>query len=73
MKPLLVNKRAAAEALSISVRGVGRLIAEGELPSVRVRGSVRIPVSALRAIAAGKGSSVRECEKETESSAVAVS
>jgi excisionase family DNA binding protein len=52
MEHLLVGKREAAEALSISVRGVERLIAEGTLPAVRVRGSVRIPVAALRSIAA---------------------
>jgi excisionase family DNA binding protein len=54
MERLLVDKRAAAEALSISVRGVERLIAEGKLPAVRVRGSVRIPVAALRSIAVVK-------------------
>ena len=54
METLLVNKRTAAAALSISVRGVERLIAAGDLPSVRVRGVVRIPIAALRAIAAGK-------------------
>jgi excisionase family DNA binding protein len=54
MEQLLVDKRAAAIALSISVRGVERLIAEGKLPAVRVRGSVRIPVEALRSIAAVK-------------------
>jgi excisionase family DNA binding protein len=54
MEPLLVNKRAAAEALSISVRSVERLIAEGKLPAARVGGSVRIPVAALRSIAGVK-------------------
>ena len=54
MEPLLIDKRAAADALSISVRGVERLIAEGKLPVVRVRGSVRIPVAAVRLIAVVK-------------------
>jgi len=47
MQILLVDKRTAAEALSVSIRSVERMIAEKSLPAVRVRGSVRIPVTAL--------------------------
>jgi excisionase family DNA binding protein len=47
MERLLVGKREAAEALSISVRSVERMIASKSLPAVRVRGAVRIPVTAL--------------------------
>jgi excisionase family DNA binding protein len=53
MEILMVDKRTAADALSVSVRTVERLIADGKLPAVRVGGSVRIPVAALLAIAAG--------------------
>ena len=51
MEPLLVDKSTAAEILSISIRGVERLIAEKRLPSVRIRRLVRIPVAALRLLA----------------------
>jgi len=47
MQILLVDKRTAAEALSVSIRSVERMIAEKSLPTVRVRGAVRIPVTAL--------------------------
>jgi excisionase family DNA binding protein len=56
METLLVDKRTAAEALSISIRGVERLIASGQLPTVRLRRLVRIPIAALWAIA--------NCEKK---------
>jgi excisionase family DNA binding protein len=51
METLLVDKRAAARALSISIRGLERLIRQGQLPAIRLRGLVRIPVAALMALA----------------------
>jgi excisionase family DNA binding protein len=51
MEQLLVDKSTAAEILSISVRGVERLIAEKRLPSIRIRRLVRIPIAALRLLA----------------------
>jgi excisionase family DNA binding protein len=48
---LLVSKKVAGEALSVSARTVSRMIDDGALPSVKIRGRVRIPVSALRSIA----------------------
>jgi excisionase family DNA binding protein len=54
MKVLLISKREAAQTLSISVRGVERMIADGHLPAVRVRGAVRIPIEAIRKIAVSK-------------------
>jgi excisionase family DNA binding protein len=56
MRTLLIDKRGAAKALSISVRGIERLIAGRELPAVRVRGQVRIPIKALVQLASGKES-----------------
>jgi excisionase family DNA binding protein len=51
VEPLLISKRDTAAALAISVRGVERMIADGDLPAVRVRGAVRIPVAAVKKIA----------------------
>jgi excisionase family DNA binding protein len=67
MEALLVSKRDAAQALSISLRSVERLIYENKIPTVRVLGSVRIPVAALRSIAVGE----KHAEQRTEE-AVAV-
>jgi excisionase family DNA binding protein len=52
MNLLLVDKRTAAQALSISVRSVERMISEKSLPAVRVRNLVRIPVAALLSLVA---------------------
>jgi excisionase family DNA binding protein len=48
---LLVPKKVASEVLSVSLRTVQRMLADGDLPYVMIRGAVRIPVSALRSIA----------------------
>lgn len=53
MQVLVISKREAAKALSVSVRSVERLIADGTLPAVRIRGQVRIPVVAVEQIARG--------------------
>jgi excisionase family DNA binding protein len=63
---LAVSKREAAAALSISVRGIERMIRDGELPAIKVRGSTRISVAALRSIVERSGAhelirSVNDC------------
>jgi excisionase family DNA binding protein len=49
MDKLLLRPVEAAEAIGIGRSKVYELIASGELPSVRIGASVRIPVDALRA------------------------
>jgi excisionase family DNA binding protein len=51
---LLTGKKGAAEMLHVSVRTIERMISDSILPSVRVRGSVRIPVEDVKRIAAGE-------------------
>lgn len=46
---LLLRPAEAAEAIGISRTKAYELIANGELPSVRVGGSVRVPVAELEA------------------------
>jgi excisionase family DNA binding protein len=50
-EPLLVSKRRAAEALSVSVRTVENLIVSKKLPSRKIGRRTLIPYSALRALA----------------------
>jgi excisionase family DNA binding protein len=54
MDVLLISRREVAKTLSVSVATVRRLIADGVLPAVRVRGQVRIPIEAVRKIAGQK-------------------
>lgn len=54
---LAVTMREAAEMLSISERSVWTLVNRGDLRSFKVGRSVRIPIDALRALAAGGGAS----------------
>ena len=49
--PLLVSRREAAEALSLSVRAVDYLIADGRLKARRIGGRVLIPYKTLSAFA----------------------
>lgn len=49
-EPRLLTVMAAATALSVSEATVRRQIASGDLPSVRVRRRVLVPVSALDAL-----------------------
>jgi excisionase family DNA binding protein len=56
MKPLVTDKRGAAEALAVSTKTVDRLIADGKLTSVKIRGQVRIPIDALERLARGASS-----------------
>jgi len=46
---LLLRPVEAAEAIGISRSKIYELLASGELPSVRIGASVRVPVEALRA------------------------
>lgn len=45
--PIAVTYTEAAHRLSVSKRTIGRMIAAGELTSVKIGGSKRIPVKAL--------------------------
>ena len=45
---LMLRPAEAAEALGISRSKVYELIASGQIPSIRLGGSVRVPVQALR-------------------------
>ena len=49
MDKLLLRPTEAAEAIGIGRSKVYELLASGELPSIRIGGSVRVPVDALRA------------------------
>jgi len=48
MEKLLLRPAEAAEAIGIGRSKLYELLADGELPSIRVGGRVRIPVDALR-------------------------
>lgn len=49
MDKLLLRPVEATEAIGIGRSKVYELLASGELPSIRIGGSVRVPVDALRA------------------------
>lgn len=49
MDKLLLRPIEAAEAIGIGRSKIYELLASGELPSIRIGGSVRVPVDALRA------------------------
>ncbi len=49
MEKLLLRPTEAADAIGIGRSKVYELLASGELPSIRIGGSVRVPVDALRA------------------------
>ena len=49
MDRLLLRPVEAAEAIGVGRSKVYAMLASGELPSVRIGGSVRVPVEALRA------------------------
>jgi len=54
MEPLLIRPIKAAEALDVSRSKLYEMIASGELPSIKVGGSVRVSVDGLRAWVDGK-------------------
>jgi excisionase family DNA binding protein len=49
MERLLLRPVEAAEAIGIGRSKIYELLASGEIPSIRVGASVRVPVDALRA------------------------
>ena len=49
MNKLLLRPAEAAEAIGIGRSKVYDLIASGDLPSIRIGGSVRVPVDELKA------------------------
>ena len=49
MDRLLLRPVEAAEAIGIGRSKVYELLASGDLPSIRIGGSVRVPVAALQA------------------------
>lgn len=48
MERLLLRPVEAAEAIGVGRSKMYELLAKGELPSIRIGGSVRVPVDALR-------------------------
>ncbi len=46
---LALSVKGTAEALDIGTSKVYQMVASGELPSIRIGGSVRVPVDALKA------------------------
>lgn len=46
----LLSRKDAAEKLNISVTTLDRMLRDGELHRLRIRGNVRIPLSSIRAI-----------------------
>ncbi|MCG7871064.1 MAG: helix-turn-helix domain-containing protein [Candidatus Thiodiazotropha lotti] len=48
MEPLLITINDAANILAISTRTVRRMLDRGDLPTVRVGRSIRIPTKALK-------------------------
>ena len=49
---LLTRKEAAKES-SVSIPTLDRMLRDGELPRRRIRGAVRVPLSAIEAIKSG--------------------
>jgi excisionase family DNA binding protein len=52
-QPLLVTPQQAAQALAVSRETVYRMAAAGQIETVRVRGSIRVPVQAIERMCAG--------------------
>jgi excisionase family DNA binding protein len=48
MEQMLLRPMEAAEAIGIGRSKIYELLASGELPSIRIGGSVRVPVDKLR-------------------------
>jgi excisionase family DNA binding protein len=66
MQAIVLGKAATAEALSVSVRTVDRMLRDGQLPFVRVRGQVRIPITAIEKIVSSD-SRLRELKQASDS------
>jgi excisionase family DNA binding protein len=58
--PSLLTPEVTARELSVSVRTVRRMLMDGELLSVTIRGLVRIPVSELERLSAPRTRSARQ-------------
>jgi len=52
LEPLYVTVEEAARLLSISRSKAYELVAKGDIPSLHIGSSIRIPVAALKAMAA---------------------
>lgn len=52
---LLLRPSEAADALGVSRAKAYQLIAEGTIPSIRLGGSIRVPVDELRALVNRRG------------------
>ncbi len=63
MDKLLLRPVEAAEAIGIGRSKVYELLASGELPSIHIGGSVRVPVDALRVWIARKLANPTEAER----------
>lgn len=48
MQPLLLRTSDAADMISVSRSYLYELIAKGTIPSIRVGGAIRVPISALK-------------------------
>lgn len=53
LEPLFVKPADAARLLQISRAKTYQLISQGAIPSRRIGGSIRVPLAALREMAAG--------------------
>jgi excisionase family DNA binding protein len=51
MELIFYTKRETGEVLRVGQRTIERMMRDGQLPFVRVRGQVRIPVAAIKKIA----------------------
>ncbi len=52
----LLSRKEAAKLLCVSMPTIDRMLRDGGLPRRRIRGAVRIPLSAIEAIVNGKPS-----------------
>jgi excisionase family DNA binding protein len=63
MERLMLRVAEAGDAIGIGRSKAYELVASGELPSVRIGASIRVPVDALRAWAERKAAEqARECK-----------
>lgn len=54
MKDSLLTKKEVADFLRVSVKTVERMVADGELKAIRIRGQVRFDPEDIRALIASK-------------------
>jgi excisionase family DNA binding protein len=66
-----LTRRELAEALSISLRTVDEMVANGEVPVVRIRGAVRFYLpDVVRALTANAVTSKRGCARRLMAAAI---